>query len=180
MPPTKRNATNALDPSERNRAQNRISQQCPRKKNLTYLRNLGETIELLQKVATGSDPQDRHSVLLDGHLKLIAENQRLEDALLRLRENLLSFSQAATFGCELVLLCSCDSLAVQSTWGSDDEVFGSIFQRRDQQPVFQNMSEQATPQTYIFKDTWFILDPFMAGQEHETSTSNTVQPDNTF
>jgi hypothetical protein len=96
MPPTKRKAANALDPSERKRAQNRISQQCLREKNLTYIRNLKETIELLQKVATGSDPQDRCSVLVDAHLKLIAENQRLEDALLRLRKKLLSFGQAAT------------------------------------------------------------------------------------
>ncbi|KAF6520720.1 hypothetical protein HZS61_014978 [Fusarium oxysporum f. sp. conglutinans] len=95
MPPTKRKAVNALDPSERKRAQNRISQQCLREKNITYIRNLEETIDLLQKVATGSDPQDRYPVLLDAHLKLIAENRKLEDALLRLRKKLLSFGQAA-------------------------------------------------------------------------------------
>ncbi|KAI8408905.1 hypothetical protein FOFC_11855 [Fusarium oxysporum] len=181
MPPTKRKAVNALDPSERKRAQNRISQQCLREKNITYIRNLEETIDLLQKVATGSDPQDRYPVLLDAHLKLIAENRKLEDALLRLRKKLLSF---------------------------DDEVFDSIFRRRDaenpeaQQPApttelanhetpsaldpsinnqtFQDIQEQTNPQTDIFKDASFLLDLSMAGQEHEALGSSTMQPGDTF
>ncbi|EWG38504.1 hypothetical protein FVEG_14904 [Fusarium verticillioides 7600] len=188
MPPTKRKATNALDPTERKRAQNRISQQCLREKNITYIRNLEETIELLQKVATGSDPQDRYSVLLDAHLKLIAENRKLEDALLRLRKKLLSFGQAATAA-------------------ADDEVFESIFRRRDaenpeaQQSVprtevvnhetppalnpsinnqsFEDAPEQAN-QTDIFKDASFLLDLSMAGQEHEALTPSTMQPGDTF
>nr|RBQ87729.1 hypothetical protein FVER53263_01704 [Fusarium verticillioides] len=188
MPPTKRKATNALDPTERKRAQNRISQQCLREKNITYIRNLEETIELLQKVATGSDPQDRYSVLLDAHLKLIAENRKLEDALLRLRKKLLSFGQAATAA-------------------ADDEVFDSIFRRRDaenpeaQQSVprtevvnhetppplnpsinnqsFEDAPEQAN-QTDIFKDASFLLDLSMAGQEHEALTPSTMQPGDTF
>ncbi|KAF5975350.1 hypothetical protein FBULB1_7411 [Fusarium bulbicola] len=188
MPPTKRKATNALDPSKRKRAQNRISQQCLREKNITYIRNLEETIELLQKVATGSDPQDRYSVLLDAHLKLIAENRKLEDALLRLRKKLLSFGQAATAA-------------------ADDEVFDSIFRRRDaenpevQQSApraesvnhetpsgldpsinhqsFQDISEQAN-QTDIFKDASFLLDLSMAGQEHDALTPSTMQPGDTF
>ncbi|KAF5599925.1 copper-transporting ATPase 2 [Fusarium pseudoanthophilum] len=188
MPPTKRKATNALDPTERKRAQNRISQQCLREKNITYIRNLEETIELLQKVATGSDPQDRYSVLLDAHLKLIAENRKLEDALLRLRKKLLSFGQAATAA-------------------ADDEVFDSIFRRRDAEnpeaqqsaprtevvnhetpPVlntsinnqpFQDIPEQAD-QTDIFKDASFLLDLSMAGQEHEALTPSTMQPGDTF
>ncbi|KNA98518.1 hypothetical protein FOXG_02854 [Fusarium oxysporum f. sp. lycopersici 4287] len=189
MPPTKRKAANALDPSERKRAQNRISQQCLREKNITYIRNLEETIDLLQKVATGSDPQDRYSVLLDAHLKLIAENRKLEDALLRLRKKLLSFGQAANAA-------------------ADDEVFDSIFRRRDaenpetQQPApstelanhetpsaldpsinnqtFQDIQEQTNPQTDIFKDASFLLDLSMAGQEHEALTSSTMQPGDTF
>ncbi|KAF5690078.1 beta-glucosidase G [Fusarium circinatum] len=188
MPPTKRKATNALDPSERKRAQNRIPQQCLREKNITYIRNLEETIELLQRVATGSDPQDRYSVLLDAHLKLIAENRKLEDALLRLRKRLLSFGQAATAA-------------------ADDEVFDSIFRRRDaenpeaQQSAprtesvnhetpsalnpstdnqsFQDIPEQAN-QTDIFKDASFLLDLSMAGQEHEALTPSTMQPGDTF
>ncbi|KAF5529710.1 hypothetical protein FNAPI_13789 [Fusarium napiforme] len=188
MPPTKRKATNALDPTERKRAQNRISQQCLREKNITYIRNLEETIELLQKVATGSDSQDRYSVLLDAHLKLIAENRKLEDALLRLRKKLLSFGQAATAA-------------------ADDEVFYSIFRRRDAEnpeaqqsaqrtegvnhespPVlnpsinnqpFQDIPEQAD-QTDIFKDASFLLDLSMAGQEHEALTPSTMQPGDTF
>ncbi|KAF4945235.1 hypothetical protein FGADI_12095 [Fusarium gaditjirri] len=189
MPPTKRKAANALDPSERKRAQNRISQQCLREKNLTYIRNLEETIELLQKVATDSDSQGRYSVLLDAHLKLIAENRKLEDALLRLRKKLLSFGQAATAA-------------------ADDEVFDSIFRRRDaenleaQQPTpstelvnhetpsalhpainnqtFQNIQEQANPQTNIFKDASFLLDLSMTGQEHEELTQSTMKPGDTF
>ncbi|PCD32651.1 hypothetical protein AU210_008897 [Fusarium oxysporum f. sp. radicis-cucumerinum] len=189
MPPTKRKAANALDPSERKRAQNRISQQCLREKNITYIRNLEETIDLLQKVATGSDPQDRYSVLLDAHLKLIAENRKLEDALLRLRKKLLSFGQAANAA-------------------ADDEVFDSIFRRRDaenpeaQQPApstelanhetpsaldpsinnqtFQDIQKQTNPQTDIFKDASFLLDLSMVGQEHEALTSSTMQPGDTF
>ncbi|KAF5584446.1 copper-transporting ATPase 2 [Fusarium subglutinans] len=188
MPPTKRKATNALDPSERKRAQNRISHQCLREKNITYIRNLEETIELLQKVATGSDPQDRYSVLLDAHLKLIAENRKLEDALLRLRKKLLSFGQAATAA-------------------ADDEVFDSIFRRRDAEnpeaqqsaprtesvnhetpsalnPSTDNQSFQDIPgqvnQTDIFKDASFLLDLSMAGQEHDALTPSTIQPGDTF
>ncbi|KAG5803460.1 hypothetical protein H9Q74_011529 [Fusarium xylarioides] len=188
MPPTKRKATNALDPSERKRAQNRISQQCLREKNITYIRNLEETIELLQKVATDSDPQDRYSVLLDAHLKLIAENRKLEDALLRLRKKLLSFGQAATAA-------------------ADDEVFDSIFRKRDAEnpeapqsaprtelatqetssaldPAINNQSFQVIPEqtaeTDIFKDASFLLDLSMAGQEHEALTPSTMQPGDTF
>ncbi|EXM08747.1 hypothetical protein NOF04DRAFT_8251 [Fusarium oxysporum II5] len=189
MPPIKRKAATALDPSERKRAQNRISQQCLREKNITYIRNLEETIELLQRVATGLDPQDRYSVLLDAHLKLIAENRKLEDALLRLRKKLLSFGQAANAA-------------------ADDEVFDSIFRRRDaenpeaQQPApstelanhetpsapnpsindqtFQDIQEQTDPQTDIFKDASFLLDLSMAGQEHDALTSSTMQPGDTF
>ncbi|KAG4284369.1 hypothetical protein FPRO06_08748 [Fusarium proliferatum] len=189
MPPTKRKAANALDSSERKRAQNRISQQCLREKNITYIRNLEETIELLQKVATGSDPQDRYSVLLDAHLKLISENRKLEDALLRLRKKLLSFGQAATAA-------------------ADDEVFDSIFRRRDaenpeaQQSAprmdlanhetppalnpsvntqsFQDIPEQVT-HTDIFKDASFLLDLSTAGQvQHEALTPSTMQPGDTF
>ncbi|KAI1017524.1 hypothetical protein LB504_003941 [Fusarium proliferatum] len=189
MPPTKRKAANALDPSERKRAQNRISQQCLREKNITYIRNLEETIELLQKVATGSDPQDRYSVLLEAHLKLIAENRKLEDALLRLRKKLLSFGQAATAA-------------------ADDEVFDSIFRRRDAENLeaqtsaprtelvnhetpstlnpsinnqsFQDIQEQAT-HTDIFKDASFLLDLSTAGQvQHEALTPSTMQPGDTF
>ncbi|KAF5568660.1 hypothetical protein FPHYL_2676 [Fusarium phyllophilum] len=188
MPLAKRKATNALDPTERKRAQNRISQQCLREKNITYIRNLEETIELLQKVATGSDPQDRYSVLLDAHLKLIAENRKLEDALLRLRRKLLSFGQAATAA-------------------SDDEVFDSIFRRRDAEDPeapqsaprtklatqetpsalnlsinnqsFQDIPEQAN-QTDIFKDASFLLDLSMAAQEHEALTPSTMQPGDNF
>ncbi|KAF5652791.1 copper-transporting ATPase 2 [Fusarium sp. NRRL 25303] len=190
MPPTKRKAANALDPSERKRAQNRISQQCLREKNITYIRNLEETIELLQKVATGSDPRDRYSVLLDAHLKLIAENRKLEDALLRLRKKLLSFGQAATAA-------------------ADDEVFDSIFRRRDAEnpeaqksaprtetvnyetpsstlnplindQAFQDIQEQAT-HTDIFKDASFLLDLSTAGQvQHDALTPSTMQPGDTF
>ncbi|KAG4258022.1 hypothetical protein FPRO03_02977 [Fusarium proliferatum] len=189
MPPTKRKAANALDPSERKRAQNRISQQCLREKNITYIRNLEETIELLQKVATGSDPQDRYSVLLDAHLKLISENRKLEDALLRLRKKLLSFGQAATAA-------------------ADDEVFDSIFRRRDAEnpeaqqsaprmdlanhetppalnPSVNNQSFQDIPEqvthTDIFKDASFLLDLSTAGQvQHEALPPSTMQPGDTF
>ncbi|KAF9776848.1 hypothetical protein IL306_004902 [Fusarium sp. DS 682] len=192
MLPTKRKAGNAVDSSERKRAQNHISQQCLREKNLTYIRNLEETIDVLQKVATGSDPHGRYSVLLDAHLKLIQENQRLEEALLRLRKKLLSIGQSATAA-------------------ADDEVFASIFRRRDAEnpgsaqvqhpdpstelanggtssalnpsvtgPCLENIPEQGTSQGDMFKDASFLLDLSMAGQGHETLTPGTMRPEDSF
>ncbi|KAF5688648.1 hypothetical protein FDENT_4733 [Fusarium denticulatum] len=146
MPPTKRKATNALDPTERKRAQNRISQQCLREKNITYIRNLEETIELLQKVATGSDPQDRYSVLLNAHLKFIAENRKLEDALLRLRKKLLSFGQAATAA-------------------ADDEVFNSIFRRRDAE--YSETQQSVSRTEVVNQETLSALNPSIHNQPFE-------------
>ncbi|KAI3583898.1 haloacid dehalogenase-like hydrolase-domain-containing protein [Fusarium oxysporum f. sp. albedinis] len=180
MPPTKRKAANALDPSERKRAQNRISQQCLREKNITYIRNLEETIDLLQKVATGSDPQDRYSVLLDAHLKLIAENRKLEDALLRLRKKLLSFGQAANAAAgerdaenpEAQQPAPSTELANHETPSALDPSINN--------QTFQDTQEQTNPQTDIFKDASFLLDLSMPGQEHEALTSSTMQPGDTF
>ena len=96
--PLKRKADSGAEPSERKRAQNRISQQCLREKNAAYVRNLENAVELLQNTATDADGggrRDRYETLVEAHLKLLKENQRLEEALFRLRKKLLSLSNAA-------------------------------------------------------------------------------------
>ena len=109
MPATnKRKADSAPDNSGRKRAQNRTSQQCLREKNLAYVRNLEETVQLLRSAAAASNDngcgggQDRYTVLLEAHLKQMKENQTLREALLRLRKKLLSMSNAAAAAAGMV------------------------------------------------------------------------------
>ncbi|KAM6527578.1 hypothetical protein FALCPG4_008634 [Fusarium falciforme] len=96
--PAKRKADPGPDGAERGRkrAQNRISQQCLREKNLAYVRSLEETVSLLQQAVASGDQGSRYANLLEIHLKLMEENRRLQDALLRLRKKLLSLSNAAS------------------------------------------------------------------------------------
>ncbi|VUC32742.1 unnamed protein product [Clonostachys rosea] len=113
--PPKRKADSGSDNPDRKRAQNRISQQCLREKNLAYVRNLEDTVELLRSAAAGENDnsggqQDRYQKLLEAHLNQMKENQALRDALLRLRKKLLSFSNAAAAA-------------------ADDEIFSSILAR---------------------------------------------------
>lgn len=96
--PQKRKVDSAPDGSERKKAQNRISQQCHREKNLAYVRNLENTVQLLQKAAgdtIGGSQKDRYATLLEAYLKLMEENRRLEEAMLRLRKRFLSLSNSA-------------------------------------------------------------------------------------
>ncbi|UPL00932.1 hypothetical protein LCI18_011866 [Fusarium solani-melongenae] len=96
--PAKRKADPGSDGAERGRkrAQNRISQQCLREKNLAHVRSLEETVALLQQAVASGDQGSRYANLLETHLKLMEENRRLQDALLRLRKKLLSLSNAAS------------------------------------------------------------------------------------
>ncbi|RSL75985.1 hypothetical protein CEP51_010387 [Fusarium floridanum] len=107
--PGKRKADPGPDGAERGRkrAQNRISQQCLREKNLAHVRSLEETVALLQQAVSSGDQGSRYATLLETHLKLMEENRRLQDALLRLRKKLLSLSNAASAA-------------------ADDEVFGTV------------------------------------------------------
>ncbi|KAI8671950.1 hypothetical protein NCS56_00657200 [Fusarium sp. Ph1] len=96
--PGKRKADSGPDGAERGRkrAQNRISQQCLREKNIAHVRSLEETVALLQQAVASGDQGSRYATLLETHLKLMEENRRLQDALLRLRKKLLSLSNAAS------------------------------------------------------------------------------------
>ncbi|KAJ4234152.1 hypothetical protein NW757_013637 [Fusarium falciforme] len=96
--PAKRKADPGPDGTERGRkrAQNRISQQCLREKNLAHVRSLEEIVALLQQAVASGDQGSRYANLLETHLKLMEENRRLQDALLRLRKKLLSLSNAAS------------------------------------------------------------------------------------
>ncbi|KAF5026812.1 hypothetical protein F66182_1096 [Fusarium sp. NRRL 66182] len=194
MPPAaKRKAGSAPDSSERKRAQNRISQQCLREKNLTYIRNLEETIDLLQKVATGTDSQnepDRYSVLLEAHLKLIAENRKLEEALLRLRKKLLSFGQAATAAAGEYLFRLFYHLEILNIYmrpittnvGIDDEVFDSVLRRRDADNPRGTQAQNPEPSTEVVTDeVASILDSltdaqsFPNMQEHAASHADMLK-----
>ena len=108
--PLKRKADSGAEPSERKRAQNRISQQCLREKNAAYVRNLENAVELLQNTITDNDGggcRDRYETLVEAHLKLLKENQRLEEALFRLRKKLLSLSNAAATAYPRILELHC-------------------------------------------------------------------------
>lgn len=100
--PSRRSGKRKADPTPdgaergRKRAQNRISQQCLREKNLAHVRSLEETVALLQQAVASGDQGSRYATLLETHLKLMEENRRLQDALLRLRKKLLSLSNAAS------------------------------------------------------------------------------------
>ncbi|KPM38348.1 hypothetical protein AK830_g8234 [Neonectria ditissima] len=113
--PTRRGAKRvAAAPShtERKRAQNRISQQCLREKNLAYTRHLESVVQAVKSVNEAGE-SDRYSVLLEAHLKLVEENRVLKEALLNMRKKLLSLSNAATDAAE------------------DDSIFSTILNTED-------------------------------------------------
>ncbi|KAI9150874.1 Acetyl-coenzyme A transferase nodX [Paramyrothecium foliicola] len=127
----KANSASTIDTAERKRTQNRISQQCLREKNQTYIRDLENTVQLLQQVAGVSsdgaanttatqrdDADRRYAVLLEAHLKLIKDNRRLVEAALRLRKKLLSISNSAAVAAEDEIFAS---LLSTSTGGDDHD-----------------------------------------------------------
>ncbi|KAI9834057.1 MAG: hypothetical protein M1819_003342 [Sarea resinae] len=92
-------ATAANQRAVRKRAQNRISQQCFREKQLAHTRQLESFIAAIKETnetnETRADGQVMRQPLLNAHLSLIEENQRMRDALLRMRKKFLSLSSAA-------------------------------------------------------------------------------------
>jgi hypothetical protein len=69
---------------ERKRLQNRISQQCFREKQVSYVRHLEQFVESIEKSEGfgGTAPAER--------LRLIRENHVLRESLLQIRKKLLS------------------------------------------------------------------------------------------
>lgn len=65
--------------------------------------------------AAQTDRSRQYTLLLDAHLKLIKENQAMEDALFRMRKKLLSLSSAAAMA-------------------ADDPVFEEMMGRKQREP----------------------------------------------
>ncbi|KAK7204238.1 hypothetical protein BZA70DRAFT_268638 [Myxozyma melibiosi] len=76
----------------RKRAQNRISQQCFRERQLAHRRQLQSFIDAMKGTpADGVSPS-----LLTSYVDLVEENQKLRDSLLRTRKKLLSLANSAS------------------------------------------------------------------------------------
>jgi hypothetical protein len=82
---------------DKKRVQNRLSQQCYREKQASYIKQLERFVENVQSAGSGSAGSPSQ---LEGmqkkQLRLMKENQELREAILRLRKKLLSLSTAAS------------------------------------------------------------------------------------
>jgi hypothetical protein len=76
---------------ERKRLQNRISQQCFREKQATYIKHLEQFVSNIEG-SNGFNDSDAAK-----KLQLIRENHVLRESLLNMRKKLLSLSAQATF-----------------------------------------------------------------------------------
>ncbi|KAH9429584.1 hypothetical protein MCOR02_009320 [Pyricularia oryzae] len=99
---------------DRKRVQNRISQQCLREKRAASSRHTDHMMEAMS-FAAQTDRSRQYTLLLDAHLKLIKENQAMEEALFRMRKKLLSLSSAAAMA-------------------ADDPVFEEMMGRKQREP----------------------------------------------
>jgi len=79
------------DRKSRKRVQNRIAQQCAREKQAAYSKQFG-TLAGIIKLSTTTERESTES--LNVQLALIEENNKLRDALLRMRKKMLSLSSA--------------------------------------------------------------------------------------
>lgn len=81
---------------DRKKAQNRISQQCLREKQLATTKHMNSMLNALQgSRASSKDDRQDDGALLESHLELIEQNKRLIEAVLRLRKKLLLLSASA-------------------------------------------------------------------------------------
>lgn len=78
----------------RKRAQNRISQQCRRERDSARARHLEHALTAIQSTSN-LDCEDRYSALVQSHLRLLDDNENLQEALFNFRKRLLSMSNAA-------------------------------------------------------------------------------------
>ncbi|KAM0293193.1 hypothetical protein ACHAPM_011644 [Fusarium culmorum] len=84
---------------DRKRTQNRIAQKCLRERRAASGRHVANILEVMQ-FATETDQVKQYSMLLDAQVKLVKDNQEMEDALFRMRKKLLSLSNAAATAAE--------------------------------------------------------------------------------
>ncbi|KAL6230140.1 hypothetical protein BDW75DRAFT_77852 [Aspergillus navahoensis] len=110
----KRRASASLDSKteqqrERKRLQNRISQQCFREKQASYIKHLEQFVESIEHSDgfAGTEAAER--------LRLIRENHALRDSLMHMRKKLLSL------GAQVTSLANLDSEVVLSPRSVDDE-----------------------------------------------------------
>jgi hypothetical protein len=80
--------------TERRRSQNRLSQQCARKRQTAYTRHLESLVEAV-RAGVDDDDNSKYSKLLRAHLKLMDEKLELEDALSRSHHKLISLGNMA-------------------------------------------------------------------------------------
>lgn len=83
----------------RKRAQNRISQQCRRERDSARARHLEHALTAIQSTSN-LDCEDRYSALVQSHLRLLDDNENLQEALFNFRKRLLSMSNAAAAAAE--------------------------------------------------------------------------------
>jgi hypothetical protein len=81
---------------DKKRVQNRLSQQCYREKQVSYIKQLERFVENVQSAGSGSaDTPSQLQEMQEKQLRLMKENQELREAILRMRKKLLSLSTAA-------------------------------------------------------------------------------------
>ncbi|KAI9777760.1 MAG: hypothetical protein M1839_008555 [Geoglossum umbratile] len=86
---------------DKKRVQNRLSQQCSREKQVSYIKQLERFVEDIRSPEAGlEDPQAQLQHLQKKHLALMKENQKLREASLRMRKKLLSLSCSASLYAE--------------------------------------------------------------------------------
>jgi hypothetical protein len=90
IPPKRKGASSPNQQSDRKRLQNRISQQCFREKQATYIKHLEQFVNNVEE-SDGFEFSDASK-----NLQLIRENHLLRESLLDMRKKLLSFSAQAT------------------------------------------------------------------------------------
>ncbi|KAJ5769170.1 hypothetical protein N7520_003729 [Penicillium odoratum] len=142
----KRKGTSASDQqSDRKRLQNRISQQCFREKQATYIKHLEQFVNNVE----GSDGFEFSDA--SKNLQLIRENHNLRESLLGMRKKLLSFGAQATSMANLSdgVLDPAQNVNHSPTYLNDDEPITNIVHRleptnihteRDNSVVATNLS----------------------------------------
>ncbi|KAI9763556.1 MAG: hypothetical protein M1840_000418 [Geoglossum simile] len=89
---------------DKKRVQNRLSQQCYREKQASYIKQLERFVENVQAAGSGSaDIPSQLQEMQRKQLRLMKENQELREAILRMRKKLLSLSTAASTSADDVI-----------------------------------------------------------------------------
>ncbi|KAH0541235.1 hypothetical protein FGG08_004291 [Glutinoglossum americanum] len=89
---------------DKKRVQNRLSQQCYREKQASYIKQLERFVENVQAAGSGqADIPSQLQEMQKKQLRLMKENQELREAILRMRKKLLSLSTAASTSADDVI-----------------------------------------------------------------------------